>query len=92
MLSGIIIVLLAACNTTTYKHNYTFTGEGKVWSAEYVQKATEKFIDKRVRDQIMKPRSNLHLSLNIKVSKRILIRLIHLNIASREHQVEEVKP
>lgn len=47
MLSGIIIVLLAACNTTTYKHNYTFTGEGKVWSAEYVQKATEKFIDKK---------------------------------------------
>ena len=47
MLSGIIIVLLAACNTTTYNHNYTFTGEGKVWLAEYVQKATEKFIDKK---------------------------------------------
>ncbi|MNV62486.1 hypothetical protein D3C71_1550340 [compost metagenome] len=47
MLSGIIIVLLAACNTTTYKHNYTFTGEGKVWSAEHVQKATEKITDKK---------------------------------------------
>lgn len=47
MLSGMMIVLLAACNTTTYKHNYTFSGEGDVWSAEYVQKATEKFIDKK---------------------------------------------
>ncbi|WP_339315735.1 hypothetical protein [Paenibacillus sp. FSL R10-2734] len=47
VLSGMMIFLLAACNTTTYKHNYTFTGEGEVWSAEYVQKATEKFIDKK---------------------------------------------
>ncbi|WHY21520.1 hypothetical protein QNH28_11275 [Paenibacillus sp. G2S3] len=47
ILSGMMIVLLAACNTTTYKHNYTFSGEGDVWSAEYVQKATEKFIDKK---------------------------------------------
>lgn len=47
VLSGMLLVLLVACNTTTYKHNYTFTGEGDVWSAEYVQKATEKFIDKK---------------------------------------------
>lgn len=46
VLSGMMLFLLTACNTTTYKHNYTFTGEGEVWSAEYVQKATEKFIDK----------------------------------------------
>ncbi|MNO31489.1 hypothetical protein D3C76_214630 [compost metagenome] len=47
VLSGMLLVLLVACNTTTYKHNYTFAGEGDVWSAEYVQKATEKFIDKK---------------------------------------------
>lgn len=46
MLSGLLFLLLTACNTTTYKHNYTFTGEGEIWSAEYVQKATEKFIEK----------------------------------------------
>lgn len=47
VLSGMMLFLLTACNTTTYKHNYTFTGEGEVWSAEYVQKATEKFIEKK---------------------------------------------
>ncbi|MEK5254061.1 hypothetical protein NST74_11430 [Paenibacillus sp. FSL F4-0125] len=47
LLIGMLSVLLVACNTTTYKHNYTFTGEGEVWSAAYVQKATEKFIDKK---------------------------------------------
>lgn len=46
MLSGLLFLLLTACNTTTYKHNYTFTGEGEMWSAEYVQKAMEKFIEK----------------------------------------------
>lgn len=47
MLTGMLLVLLVACNITTYKHNYTFTGEGKLWSAQMVQEATEKFIDKK---------------------------------------------
>lgn len=45
LLSGMMFIVLAACNTTTYKHNYTFSGEGEVWSAKYVQQATEKFKD-----------------------------------------------
>lgn len=47
LLAGMMLALLVACNTTTYKHNYTFTGEGEVWSAKYDQQATEKFIDRK---------------------------------------------
>jgi len=47
LLTGVLLVLLTGCNTTTIKHNYTFTGEGEVWSAEYVQKAEERFITKK---------------------------------------------
>lgn len=47
LLLGMMFIVLTACNTTTYKHNYTYTGEGEMWSAEYIQEATEKFIDKK---------------------------------------------
>lgn len=40
---GIIALLLVSCNSETYRDNYTFTGEGQQWAAEYVQKATSKF-------------------------------------------------
>jgi hypothetical protein len=50
-LIGMVVFLLTSCNTTTCKHNYTFTGEGEVWSAKYIQQATEKFIDKQSERQ-----------------------------------------
>ena len=64
LLTGMMLALLTACNTTTIKHNYTFTGEGELWSAEYVEKATEKFVDKK--DQPRDYETSYHSTFELK--------------------------
>jgi len=38
----LMVIFTAGCNTETIKHHDIFTGEGSMWSAEYVQDVTEK--------------------------------------------------
>lgn len=66
LLAGTMLALLTACNTTTIKHNYTFTGEGELWSAEYIQKATEKFVDKKDQPRNYETSHNSTLELKYK--------------------------
>lgn len=64
LLAGMLVILLVACNRTTFKHNYTYTGEGELWSAEYDQKATEKFVEDK--DQPLNYESKYNYTFELK--------------------------
>ncbi|MNC17635.1 hypothetical protein D3C75_655230 [compost metagenome] len=42
LLSGLMLMLISACSSGTLYHTYTFSGEGKHWSAIYSETLTEK--------------------------------------------------
>ncbi|MEK3904023.1 hypothetical protein [Paenibacillus sp. FSL R7-0179] len=44
LLPVILLLLLTSCNTETTYFNYTFKGEGDIWSGVYKQEANEKLI------------------------------------------------
>lgn len=45
LLPGVLLLLLlTACNTQTTYFNYTFKGEGEIWSGVYKQEANQKLI------------------------------------------------
>lgn len=46
LLVGIMLLLLVACNSKTYRNDFTFTGEGDQWSAQYDYQSTEKVTGK----------------------------------------------
>lgn len=44
LLPVILLLLLTSCNTETTHYNYTFKGEGEIWSGVYKQEASRKLI------------------------------------------------
>ncbi|WP_340022969.1 hypothetical protein MHI24_28690 [Paenibacillus sp. FSL K6-1096] len=47
LLPVILLLLLTSCNTETTHYNYTFKGEGEIWSGVYKQEASRKLITKK---------------------------------------------
>lgn len=47
LLPAILLLLLTSCNTETTHFNYTFKGEGEIWSGVYKQEASQKLITKK---------------------------------------------
>ncbi|WP_150275890.1 hypothetical protein [Paenibacillus tepidiphilus] len=50
ILTGLTLLLITACSSDTLDYNYTYTGGSESWSAEYIQKASEKPVKRNGKD------------------------------------------
>lgn len=66
LVGGIMLMLLAACSSGTLHHTYTFSGEGKHWSAIYSETLTEKPVKKNGDSTYYQPSSEYTFQLAYK--------------------------
>lgn len=66
LLSGIMLMLLTACNSETLYHSYTFSGESGHWSAIYSETLTEKPVIEKGKDTYYQPSSEYIFQLAYK--------------------------
>ncbi|WP_151734877.1 hypothetical protein [Paenibacillus tengchongensis] len=66
MMAGLILLMITACSDDKLYYNYTFTGESESWSAEYIQKASEKPAKQDGKDAYYEPTQSYTFELKYK--------------------------